>query len=361
MGNYQIAIYAMDKGGNISPPHFTTVSKNLTRRAIIVAGGEKIDTDPTRTMIEKYAELAYNTLISQFYTPAEIHFMSVTTFLQDIEIVDPTTFFFKNHLNHLAANVATDNLDLTIYLIGAGEDGSFTMNNHQQILTASELDKWLDDLQKEIEHSRITLIYDGNKSGSFIPDLLPPEGKERIIITSTDSASAAYYNTDGNIAFSSFFWDQLASGATMGDAFLHAKQAIYYCNRRNDISFSCYRPQSPLIDANSNGAPNEKEDYDLAEGIRIGDGVVIADEPPIIGSASVARSGDILTITAKDITSPSPLERVWAVIRPISYCPGTSEEWIQEVVETDLDFHEEGWRYEGFYRGACKVTVYGRK
>ena len=86
---------------------------------------------------------------------------------------------------------------------------------------------------------------------------LLPEGNQRITITSTGDETAAYFNSQGNISFSSFWWDQLAAGATIGDAFIYARKAIAYCSRTNDVSFSCYRPQSPLIDANSNGVPNE--------------------------------------------------------------------------------------------------------
>ncbi len=70
-----------------------------------------------------------------------------------------------------------------------------------------------------------------------------------------------------------------------------AKSAISYCSRENDISFSCYRPQHPLIDANGNGIANEQVDYEIAQELHLGDGVAYADDPPIIGSVSVVRDG----------------------------------------------------------------------
>ena len=82
VGTYQIAVYAMDRNGNISLPQFTTVSKNVSRRAIIVAGGTGPDIN--RQMIEHNAELAYNTLMSQHYGSDDIYFMSPTTFLEDV-------------------------------------------------------------------------------------------------------------------------------------------------------------------------------------------------------------------------------------------------------------------------------------
>ena len=309
-------------------------------------------------MINKNATLAYNALIAQFYDPADIYFMSVDG-IPGFDVA-PSVFYLGRHLQDLANNGSIDNLDLSIYLIGAGDNGSFAMNDEEEILTASpQLEDWLDYLQNK-KHSRVTLIYDGNKSGSFIHALMPPEGKERIIITSTGAESAAYFKTEGSVSFSSFFWDRIAAGATIGDAFLYAKRAISYCTRDNEISFSCYRPQHPLIDANGNGIANEPVDETIAQGLNLGDGIVSADEPPLIGSVSAQRQGNLLTITA-EITSTNPVERVWAVIRPIGYCPGASEELLQEIVEAELRDLDGDGTYEGSRSDVdypCKVTVY---
>ncbi len=87
--------------------------------------------------------------------------------------------------------------------------------------------------------------------------------------------------------------------------FIYARKAIAYCSRTNDVSFSCYRPQSPLIDANSNGIPNEHDRLRSGGGLKIGDGIVTADDPPQIGSVSAVREGEMITITAEDISSTS--------------------------------------------------------
>ena len=88
-------------------------------------------------------------------------------------------------------------------------------------------------------------------------------------------------------------------------------------------------------------------DYELVERIKIGDGIVTADDPPQIGSVSAVREGEMITITAEDISSTSPIERVWAIVNPLLYCPGTSEGIPQVVAEIDpcRDLMERG-RYE---------------
>jgi hypothetical protein len=359
MGIYNIAFYAMDRKGITSQPKFMTLSRNLARRAVIVAGGA--GGELSRDMINQNASLAYNALISQRYNAHEINLMSPL-------IITPTVFYLGSYLEYLASDLDIDNLDLTIYLIGAGDTGTFIMNDNvnmsdeDKILTSSKLYGLLNDIQRS-KQSRVTLIYDGNKSGSIItaPESIPPEGKQRIIITSTGPESAAYFKTGGSISFSSFFWDRIAAGATIGEAFIYAKSAISYCTRDNDISFSCYWPQHPLMDANGNGiASEDPDDYEIAQELHLGDGLAYADAPPIIGLVSVVRDGSSLTITAHNINSINPVEKVWAVIRPIAYCPGTSEGLPQQVLEQGLfDPDEDGtYAYSLNVDYACKVTVY---
>ena len=368
IGAYQVAVYAMDDQGNTSLPQFTIVPKSISRRAVIVAGGEGPGIG--RGMIEHNARLAYNTLRSQHYSIDDIYLMSVTAFSvkeeDDGEIItrSPTTGNFKGDFldRHLIGDGSIATLDLTIYLIGGSEEGAFILNDepdHYETLSASKLDEWLDEVQGA-KPGRVTVICDFDRSGTFIREHTLSEGNQRITIASTGDESAAYFNSAGNISFSSFWWDQVAAGARIGDAFIYARKAIAYCSRANDVSFSCYRPQSPLIDANENGVGNEAADYTMVEKLKIGDGIVTADDPPKIGSVSAVREGQIITITAGDINFTSPIKRVWAIISPLRYCPGTSGEDLQAVDEIDLQGPDGEGKYTNTYSAdyACRITVY---
>jgi hypothetical protein len=360
-GIYQIAIYAMDRANNTSIPKVTTVSRNyhLDRRAVIIAGASSETV--TRSMIETNAGIACDALKAQLYTDAEIYFMSVTTFRTEVDGGSYNSNL-QSYLNSLANDAGIENLDLTIYLIGKGDTGSFTMNEapSPDVLSVSDLDSWLDSLQNT-KPGRVVVVYDGDKSGSFISQLIPPTGKERITITSSAGDGAAYFSPDGNVCFSSFFFGQVASGATIYNSFAHAKQAIAYLSRKKDISFSCYPMQSPILDADGDGTPNEEADYQVARSRTIGIGMKFADDPPQIGSASVEESGGIVTIVADNITSTGEIDRVWAVVKPISYCPGDSGGETQELDEVELIYTYEGSRYESTSftpPDAYKVNVY---
>ncbi|MCK5187151.1 MAG: hypothetical protein KAR43_08460, partial [Deltaproteobacteria bacterium] len=261
--------------------------------------------------------------------------------------LEPSLEYLKEYIiNTLAHDLSIENLDLVIYLIGEGATGTFTMNDDPEILDASEdLDAWLNILQEEKPGSRVTLIYDANKSGSFIPDLASEE-KERILITSSGANGAAYFSSEGDISFSSFFWSQVSVGAILYDAFAHAKKAISYFSHKKEISFSCYKQQGPLLEADGDDAGNEESDYQVARACTIGIGIKFADDPPQIGSVSVDEEGSVLTISAEDITWTKEIQRVWAIIKHIRYCPENSNEEEAEIVEVDLLDPDEDGSYE---------------
>ena len=247
-GTYQIAIYARDRAGNTSIPKLTTVSVNspLSRKAVIVAGGP-----PSGTLspaIQNNAGAAYEALTFQGYTDEDIYFMSPITFMSGVDGL-PT---LSNIRIGVPSWIGTDTQDLVVYLIGNGGNKSFTLNE-TETLDPTALSEWLDLLQISIS-GNITLIYDACRSGSFMPFLTPPAGKNRIVICGSSDAESAFFLSEGHISFSTFFWNQVANGADVRNAFLYGKDAIAY---------AC-RGQTPQMDDNGNGIGNEKSDGILA-------------------------------------------------------------------------------------------------
>jgi hypothetical protein len=221
----------------------------------------------------------------------------------------------------------------------------------------------LDNLQTQKPGSRVTIMYDGDFSGNFIPQLIPPAGEKRIVISSTCANAPAYFKGQGDASFSSFFWRQVGSGAILYDGFAYARNALLYLSWREEIPFSCYGQQSPLLDADGNGVANEEADYRIARGCTIGVGIRFADDPPRIGAVSAAEdsSSGIVTITAEDITSTKPLKRVWAVIKPMGYCPGASGEQTAVLGEVELTDADGDGTYTGIYTpaiSAFRISVF---
>jgi hypothetical protein len=138
------------------------------------------------------------------------------------------------------------------------------------------------------------------------------------------------------------------NGADVREAFIHAKDAIYYCEAQNS-----------QLDDNGNGIGNEKPDGRVSKHYTIGVGIILAGDDPLIGSVV---SGQTLygtpsaTLWAEDITTTGTIERVFAVVAPPRYLkeiPGLPGE---DPVTVDLVDNGSG-RYEGTYSG---FSTYGR-
>ena len=112
----------------------------------------------------------------------------------------------------------------------------------------------------------LTVIIDSDASGSFIPMLKPATVNDtRIVMASAGTNESASFLAGGNISFSTFFWEQVLNGATVRDAWIHAKRTIKFAGNN----------QSPQLNDNGNRLPNEKADGRVARDCRIGIGTTV--------------------------------------------------------------------------------------
>ena len=346
-GAYRLALYAMDRSGNISAPKLTTVTVDspLTRKAIIVAGGSP--EDALWLAIEKNVSMTYEALLYQGYTDDTITFMSPV----GIRGVDQLATF--DNLEHAVMSWAGQSTqDLVLYLVGNGGAGTFRINA-QETLSADDLKGWLDALQAGIT-GKVTVVYDAPQSGSFLPALAPTKGRERILIASTGANGRACFAAGGEVAFSRFFWNGVAKGANVREAFLQAKKSI---------GFACPK-QTAGLDDNGNGKVNEPLDGILARQVTIGSGIVVAGDPPVIGKVSPLQTlngSSSATIWAKNVTTTGTLSKVWAVITPPGYGAAGSGAItdLPALVLTRKGAGHYAAAYGGFSTpGTYRITVY---
>ena len=360
-GTYQVAVYAMDRTGRTSLSKLTTIAKNynLKRRVILVGGTETAGMPWSN--IEKSLRYAYGAVKAQgyaddtelkVYAPHSIPGVTATVSLNTLEYLESAITQWG----------AENTQDLVLYLVGAGSDGAFRLND-TETLTAAALDGWLDSLKWKIT-GKVIVVYDADRSGSFIPLLTSPAWRKRIVITSTGASSAAYFSAEGNLSFSSNFWSQIASGATVYNAFAYTKKAIAYLSHTRNIAFSCYLDQSPVLDDNGNGIGNEKDDGAVARRTPIGMGMKFAADPPQIGAAGAQNAVGGILITAGNISTTGTIQSVWALVTSLGYCPGSTGTGPAQVVRVEMvvDNVSPG-TYAGLYMGAekaCKIAVYAR-
>jgi len=347
-GVYQISVYAMDRVGNTSSPVMTTVSvmQPITDKAILVAGAPNDHT--SRQAIERNAKLAYEALIFQGYTSKDITFLSASE-----ETPKANAFASKENFEDTIASTNACTRDLLLYLVGDGKHEQFQINENETI-SVKEIDQWLDQIKHNIQ-GYLSVIYDANCAGSFVSNLTETSSPQRIVIASTGKSGIANNGADGALSFSSFFWQRIFSGETTRNAFVGSVNAL-----------ACAFPgQIPMLDDNGNGIPNEAGiDGELAENHRVGCGIIMADDFPIIGSVSSAQSlidTQSARLYVDKISSTREILKVWAVINQpsMAYQQLTHQSSPSEMIELTLTGERYACEWDQFNRyGTYQIAFF---
>jgi hypothetical protein len=296
------------------------------------------------------ANFAYRTLTYQGFTKESIYYLTsdINLDLDSNGVLDDVDDIPTNsNLDYAITDWAADADNLVVYITDHGGTGTFRLNE-TETLSASDLASWLNELQNAIP-GMVIIIYDACESGSFLAQLAPPSGKDRIVITSTSPSESAYFITQGTISFSHYFWTNIFNGLDVYDAYNLAKQAISYT--------TLY--QHPLLNDCHSGA--------LAEVTYIGNGTALEEEAPVIGQFSgeqtiVGTSSALLY--ADSVTDVDGIARVWGVIRPPYFNQGSPDNPVQELPKVEL-LPVGGERYEGTYQGftipgTYMISIYAR-
>ncbi len=344
------------------------IGREFQKKAIIVAGRTSPNDylwDETWLCVTE----AYLALIYQGYTRDRIHFLSPENNFDG----DEDGFFndvdgeaTKENLSYAITDWAKDADEVLIYMTDHGGRETFYLNE-SEILRAQGrtpedpgLNEWLNQLQETMP-GKVILIYDACKSGSFIPLLKPPPGKERILITSSAPDEDAFFLKSGILSFSYQFWAYLFRDGNLYHAFDLARVMMQ-------------GEQTAHLDANGDGIGYLRDEMDVdrndklvIEDMVIGEGRTAApNPPPVIRTVSVDRpdlDGETSAlIRAGDIVA-SDIGKVWALIIPPGYHPNLQDQPITELPSIDLEDPEGDGTYEGVYEdftvnGTFKIIVH---
>lgn len=298
-GTHTLLIYARDRQGNTATPKMThvTVTSPVARRALIVAGGTTSDALSPAYALN--AQLCSDTLESQGYGDANIYRLgqTIAAGVNDLATVD------RIH-SAITTWASAQTQDLTVYLAGPGSAGVFQVNE-TETLTATQLDTWLDELQATLP-GKVTVVYDADLSGTFLPLLTPPADKARIDVTSTAASETAQFLNGGSVCFSKFFWESVLNGANVQDAFQYAAEAMGFAGSG----------QTAQLDDNGDGL-YDANDGQLARRYAIGSGILLAGDDPLIGAPSAPQvlAGETsATLSVDNVTTTGRIDRVLAVL-----------------------------------------------
>ncbi len=342
--------------------HRIQAFKNVTllknSKAVILAGGGPGNWNELWDATQMTANFAYRALVYRGFTKQSIYYLTADTDLdldRNGEADDADDDATKANLQYAITEWAKDAENLVLYLVDHGGQNTFRMND-KEILSADELDSWLDTAQANIS-GNVIVVYDACESGSFLSVLIPPNSKKRMVIASTSPDESAYFATQGSVSFSAYFWSQIFSGCSVKYAFETARNAMSILTQK----------QHPLLDADGNGTGNESQDEILAGTIYLGNIPGDTDS----GSPIISLISPEQTITGKnsaqlyaDVTDPDGISRVWAIIRPPDYRQSMSGNPVYELPRVDfLPTENNRWEtdYSGFdIRGTYQIAVYAR-
>jgi hypothetical protein len=357
-GHYNLRVFNQTESdeltGAVTFFESAAYQNQLQKKAIIAAGGSKDPSDRLTASIRTCTNLAYLSLLSQGYLRENIQFLAPHAAMDvdgDGALNDVDGPCTSATLSSAITGWGKDAGELLVYLADHGGDGVFFANDGDMV-AAESLDAWLDAAQITIP-GKVVVIYDACASGSFLPLLIPPPGKERIVVTGSLAEEPAWFMNDGVLSFSYQFWQSVFANAYLVDSFNMAKNMMAY-------------GQTGMMDANGDGVQTP-EDANLARDFVIGRGRVADFSPPFIGAVSTQQilSGDTqATLQAWDIKSLNKIETVWAVIVPPSFESNSGGEVtdLDTVLLTDPD-HD--GKYSGSYDrftqpGEYRITIHAK-
>lgn len=319
----------------------------LAGRAVIMAGRKP--SDPLWPTTNSLAHFIYRTLLYRGFSKENILYLNPDT-AQDAD-GDGAADDIDGASSHAAIATAlttwaSGSPSLFVYLIdhgqvieSAGSEEATIRLNETEVLTATELDGWLDALQASGTDA-LTVVVDCCQAGGFLPRCTPPLGEARIMVASANSLQPAFFSAGGLVSFTETFVGALGGGLTIGHAFDLAAGAMSFL-------------QQPALDDDGDGVYDRDLDGALAELMTLGASFIAGADRPQIGQVppnqTLAGGTTTATLWAAEVSSASALERVWASIAPPNFIPDAQTQPGEPVLglpEVDLVWNGPNSRYE---------------
>lgn len=324
IGRYTLLFFATDRDGNTSPPTplLFDLGTPIRRKAVLLATGDPAS--PEWPAMKNAIRRAHGALRFQGYAEADIRAFAPETFFEGI-FGAPSLEALDFALTEW---IEDDVREVVFFWIGEGDADGLAISDGEvllpgqldcgkecpvketgELVSRCSLDCMLDELQTKIS-GPVVVIGDSDGAGGWISDLAPPEGKERIVLTSASADGTALRSPEGAISFSSLFWKEILAGRTVGRAFLAARNAAAF--------FGDGLETGPQWDDNGNGIAGERGEGNLALRTAIGAGIQLAANDPTAAAVSeetiVAEDGQPVPIRISDVQSGSGTVSVNAVV-----------------------------------------------
>ncbi|MDF7822645.1 C13 family peptidase [Pontiellaceae bacterium B12227] len=312
-------------------------------KAIIVAGGKSLS-DPVWPTSDYLADLAYSTLRYRGFSRDNLQYLSFgpDNDVDNNGILDDIDGFCDLYsVSNAITQWAIDAQRLFVYLTDHGGDSSgagYFRLNTSELLTAYQLDLWLDALQDATDMD-VTVVIDSCYSGSFIDELTYSGIADRLIVTSCGENELTYFLAGGAISFSDVFFHGLMQGFDVNVASGLGADAM-----------SSYQ----TVQLSGDGG-------DLG-GDTLGASFIVGRDFPTIGNVTenqILTGETEATLWVEEISSSYPIERAWCSIFEPNHSPDTNSALpVIDIPEVDLTYNASLRRYEADIAGFTENGTY---
>jgi PKD repeat protein len=300
--------------------------------AVVLVAGKLKDDDPVQPNIHHVTNAVYQLALDNGCTADDVYYLGSDTALPGVD-AEATAANLQQAITGWARDRIGAAKRFTLYLMDHGGADTFYLNyvdGQAVTVTPGQLDTWLSQLEGDVPDVEANVIIEACYSGSFIePEhTVSRSGRERLVMASTGPSALAYATGDGAL-FSDKFLGELARGDSLQLAFEESRWA----------ALQAHADQTPWLDVDGDGTPNEAEDMAIARARGFACAAVPTVEKwaPYISNVWVRTlsDGNIgIWAKAQDDKDATGLgvKDVWAVVYPPSYTPPSqSEELVQEA------------------------------
>lgn len=336
---------------------FTPQSVADNTKAIVVAGGGPYTGNSLWDATQNNANFAYRVLVSQGFTKDTIWYLSADTGLDldgNGEPDDVDADASIANLTDAFTNFAADADNLVVYLVDHGGLDTFRMSG-TETLPSGVLGTLMDSWQSANPTAKLTAIYDACQAGSFLEELSSDQF-DRAVIASSGPTENAYFVSQGSLSFSNQFWTHIFNGLSLEDAFDLAAQA----------QTTAFPLQTPMVEADGDGMANTPLDLARLNNQFIGNGTQIFGNAPQIGELTVSPpNGSTATVEVAGVNDDDGIARVWMVLRPPGFNPGSPDNPIQDLPTVELTSVAGTQNYSATFsgftsEGSYQITVYAQ-
>lgn len=327
------------------------LSGSATPGALILVAGRLRTNDHLQDNIHFVTKTVYDLFIEQGYNDERIYYLATDLSLIGVD-ASPSVADLEAAITQWAVDKVGEERALTLYLIDHGDKDRLYLDKvRSQWITPDQLDSWLSTLQAAVPDVQINVIIEACYTGSFIEAPQSISGSGRVVITSTNVEQKAWASEEGAV-FSDHFLFFLKQQSSLYSSFQAARAAI------ESASLS----QTPWLDGDGDGTPNEAEDY--AEAAKRGftnPGTLAGEQwAPYIARVSTPVVENERATIQVEVLDDIKVDQVWAVIYPPSYSPPQEgEELVQESLKRVLlDSPQENEWYRASYPGFNKNGTY---